>query len=392
MSIPSLPLNRALDRLARAEISVRGASYHTFHVCGITAFVLAAALGATLAPSRGLSPWIVLALALASAFTALALAMLTKIVTGEERLVYYHHQIAIAAAATLFLRILNLPVLPYLDITILGVGVFLVGGRVGCFMVGCCHGKPHRLGVRYRHEHADAGFSRDLVAVRLFPIQLLEALCALAIVIAGSILLLRGAPPGAIVALYAVTYGLARFLLELGRGDAARPYLGGFSEAQWISLFLLAFIAWAGYAGLLPLRSWHLAAAASLALTMIAVAAARRLRRTPRHRLLHARHIEEIAAAVARASGPEIQIARTSLGIKLSASRSQGADGLACHYALSREGSPMTKETAEILAALLDALTGSRGSMELIEGGPGVFHVLRRAPQALPTPASTLPS
>lgn len=371
-------LNRALDRLARTEIRFRGASYHAFHVCGVTGFALAAALGAALARARGLSSALVLVLALASALAALALAMLTKIVTGEERLVYYHHQIAVVAAAALLLKILGLPILPHLDIAILGVGLFLVAGRIGCSMVGCCHGRPHRLGVRYRHEHAAAGFSAALVGVRLFPIQLLESLLALGIVVAGSILLLRGAPPGTIVSLYAVAYGLGRFALELGRGDAERPYLGGFSEAQWISLVLLAVIAGCERAGVLPKHPAHLVAAASLALAMVALAVVRRLRSSPRHLLLHPRHVEEIAAAVARAAGREIQVTRTSLGITLSASRTEDAAGVVDHYAISGARSPLSAGAARVLADLLDRLGDPAGSTELIEGSRGVFHVLRR--------------
>ena len=42
---------------------------------------------------------------------------------------------------------LELPVLPYLDLTCLGLGIFLVCGRQGCLMVGCCHGKPCGWGI-----------------------------------------------------------------------------------------------------------------------------------------------------------------------------------------------------------------------------------------------------
>ena len=49
----------------------------------------------------------------------------TKIIIGEERLIYYHHEIAIVLAVTMVLWLLDQPILPYLDITILRIGTFL---------------------------------------------------------------------------------------------------------------------------------------------------------------------------------------------------------------------------------------------------------------------------
>ena len=70
--------------------------------------------------------------------------------TGEERIIYYRHEIAVMVVAALLLWLLRQPLLPYLDVTILGIGMFLTCGRMGCFMVGCCHGRPHDWGVCYR--------------------------------------------------------------------------------------------------------------------------------------------------------------------------------------------------------------------------------------------------
>src|SRR6266566_1439622 len=41
-----------------------------------------------------------------------------------------------------------------------------------------------------------------------------------------------------ILTFYIIVYGCGRFCLEFFRGDATRPYLYGFSEAQWTSLLL----------------------------------------------------------------------------------------------------------------------------------------------------------
>src|SRR5262249_2645134 len=145
------------------------------------AWVLALALVAR----RGLPLWPMAVVALAAMATFLALAAVTKVVTGEGRLVYYHPEVAGLAPAGLRLRLLERLVLAYLDAPILGVGAFLACGRIGCLLVGCCHGRPARFGVRYRAEHAAAGFTPYYVGVRLFPVQAVESLWVFLLVAVG---------------------------------------------------------------------------------------------------------------------------------------------------------------------------------------------------------------
>jgi Prolipoprotein diacylglyceryl transferase len=161
-------INGRLDRLARPEVRLLGRVRPAFLVCGYTGLAAAVALALTLVGLRGLSPWVFGGIILTSMATFLALAMATKIVTGREMLIYYHHEVAVMAVAAGYLWLLCRPMLPYLDITLLGVGTFLAFGRVGCLMAGCCHGRPHGWGVRYREEHAAAGFTPCFVGVRLF--------------------------------------------------------------------------------------------------------------------------------------------------------------------------------------------------------------------------------
>src|SRR5262249_61119424 len=110
----------------------------------------------------------------AAAPTFLGIIMTTKPITGQERIIYYPHEIAVSLAAAGLLWLTSEPLLPYLDITILGIGAFLACGRIGCLMVGCCHGRPSGWGIRYTPDHAAAGFTDYYVGVVLFPIQLVE--------------------------------------------------------------------------------------------------------------------------------------------------------------------------------------------------------------------------
>jgi hypothetical protein len=155
--------NRHLDKLIRIEVYVLHRSCPAFQVCGYAGLALAVLLTMTLVTYRSLSPVVMAGIVLAAVSTFLGLAMVTKIVTGEERLIYYHHEIAVMVVAAGLLWLLRQPIPPYLDATILGVGLFLARGRVGCLMVGCCHGRSHRWGVCYRAEHAAASFTHNFI-------------------------------------------------------------------------------------------------------------------------------------------------------------------------------------------------------------------------------------
>ena len=366
-----------LDQLVRPEIRLGHHSRSAFQVCGYTGLGLAVVLAMTLVAQRGLSPWVMGALILAAMGTFLSLALATKILSGGENLVYYHHEIAVILVTTGLLWLLRQPVLPYLDITILGVGMFLVCGRIGCLMVGCCHGRPHAWGVCYGPAHAATGFESYLVGVRLFPVQAVESLWTLAITLVGAGLVWTGQPAGAALAWYIVMYDLGRFALEFLRGDAARPYHGVLSEAQWISLLLMLVVVAAEWRGVLPLHAWHGIVAGGLILTMVALVRRQRAGGTVNDQLLRASHIQEVAEAIVPSPDePAIHVRRTSLGIHISVGQINTGAEAVVHYALSSAPQGLNAETAGRLAALIAQLRHSGQPAELIQGGQGVYHLL----------------
>ena len=371
-------------------------SLPAFQVLGCTGVALAIVLAMTLVGHEGLSHWVMAGIIGAAIATFLGLVMSMKILTGEERIVYYHHEIAVMLMAALFLWTIDQPLLPYLDITILGIGTFLTCGRVGCLMVGCCHGRPHRWGIRYREEHAAAGFPSYLVGVRLFPIQAVESLWVLGTVVVGTYFVWSGRQPGSALAWYIVTYDLGRFAFEFARGDADRPYWLGFSQAQWLSLLLTGGVVWVEQAGVVPFSRWHLAVFALLAAAMIAVSLKRRFQATPTFRLLHPRHVHQVADAVKVACGPAarssaepdaaltvVSLASTSLGVQISGSEVEFGAERVRHFTLSSAREPMTESTARSLAGLIRRLVGAVGPEELIAGPQGLFHLLIRVPEVM---------
>ncbi len=232
--------------------------FYAFELCGYFGFVLAVITAIILSLCLSLSPWIISGLALVSWTAFFIQSILSKVITGDHNLVYYRHIIMIIISSVIFLNLLNQPVLIYLDIQILALGIFLIFGRIGCFMVGCCHGKPYHFGICYGKEHAQHGFNPYFTDTRLFPIQLIESLTVLFIVCAGIMLLFSQHLAGEIFIWYLVNYSLARFLFEFLRGDQERLYIWLFSEAQWFSILIMIMIVYSGLVGLLPFFSlWH---------------------------------------------------------------------------------------------------------------------------------------
>lgn len=376
-----------------------------FRLSGLIGFVLASALATALAWRGGLSLWVIAAIAAAGALTFLALALATKIVTGAESLTYYHHQTAILLASMLLLRMLHVPLLPYLDIAALGIGAFLACGRVGCHVSGCCHGLPCRWGVRYGKQNIAAGFPRHLAEVRLIPVQAIESIWVLGVVCIGTLLVVRKDPPGSALSLYLVLYAAGRFFFEFLRGGPDRPYFGPFSEAQWTSFAMLAAVIFAAALGLLPRQPWHGAIATVIALCAIAVMAHPGLRFI--RSIAHPLHIQELAEALelvsdlsaedAYHSSPRtatIHLASTAAGIQVSCGRLMQEKSLLWHYTLSQAGKPMTGRAARFLAALVSPLTRSPYPATVVAGRTGIFHLLlpspggHRPPLRRPRPAA----
>lgn len=360
-----------------------------FPLFGYTGFLLAFVLSALLVRQLGLSQPTLLGITGTVILTFYALMMVTKILANGEVIIYYHHEIAVLATSALFLRLTGQPVLPYLDVLVLGLGLFLACGRVGCLMVGCCHGRPCRWGVQYSDDHARTGFPHYLVGVKLFPIQAVESVLAFSIVIRGLTLLLHQHHTGSVLLFYVIAYGCGRFCLEFFRGDVARPYFCGFSEAQWTSFVLAVAALFAEYAKVVPGSTWHSAAVAAIVGTMIAIRIFRHFDRSRRFDLLHPVHIREVKLILHQlqclqlegptselSSAAMVHVAHTSLGYRISTGSGSVGVNTVEHFSISREGPLLSQQAARTFSRLLARLAPGADLLELIPGNNGVFHVL----------------
>ncbi len=367
--------------------------YPAYLLCGLAGLLLAVIFTVVLTVRLELSPLVMVGITGVAVATFWGLAVVTKAIVGKETLIYYHHEIAVLGSTALFLTLTGQPLWAYLDITLLGIGVFLACGRVGCLMAGCCHGRPFRWGVTYGPAHVRRGFTSYYAHVPLFPVQALEMLWVWAVVAVGGALVLSGHPPGTALAWYVIAYDLGRFSFEFLRGDPVRPYFMGFSEAQWISLLLMGIVAVLELTGILPLVPWHLAVTALVALVFGGLALYRLWAGAGRHRWLSPPHVRRIARAldtVVPSGDPcgtgmsmtpdRIPVARTSLGLQISAGPVPASSGVGLVVTLSSQDEPLTEQLARKLSRVIGRLRRWGPPDQFLQGRPGVFHLLFTSP------------
>jgi prolipoprotein diacylglyceryltransferase len=357
----------------------------SFHFFGVLGYLLGTILGVIIATQIVMKPGIVLLMAAVGAATFFLLVYISKWVAGEEIIVYYHHEISILLFCTLTLYLLKLPVLPYLDITILGIGVFIVLGRVGCYSVGCCHGRPHKHGVKYGQKHVDAGFTWFYKDVPLLPVQLIESAYVLCIVITGVVLLLNNVAPGTVLIVYTVIYGAMRFTLEFFRGDPDRPLWVGLSEAQWTSLGLTAITFGFSQAGWLPVYNWH--TFILIAMLVAALVAMYFFNRNPEQKLFSAPHIRQLAEGInildkvnnnIQTGQPQkINVYTTRAGFSLSCGTRNINSEKQQHYTFSLKNKRIiNRQAAGKMAEIISTLTKHQEKYELVEKQNGIYHIL----------------
>lgn len=361
----------------RLHIHLFGRKISAFHFFGAIGFIAGMSLGLILCGVLELQPRVVLLMTIISATTFFVLAMTAKSITGQENLVYYHHEVGIILCCAFCLYLVKQPLLPYLDITLLGIGTFLAFGRIGCHSVGCCHGRPHHRGIRYGQQHVDAGFTWYYKDVALLPVQLIEACFVFLIVITNIWLLSLSVPPGTVLIVYTVIYGSIRFCLEFVRGDTGRPQWMGLSEAQWTTLFLVALTYGLGSAGLLPAYKWH----AALFFCMLAFSLFIIFHRPRLASLLFSDdHITQIAEGLEildispRERNGVVRVYTTDLGLCMSCGIN---DKDTRHYTLSlNNAGSLHKKMVERLAKIIGSLRYHAGSFDVIDRKNGVYHIL----------------
>jgi prolipoprotein diacylglyceryltransferase len=148
---------------------------------------------------------------------------------GQRRYVLVEHA-AVAGALTLLIAILTRSAAsPAMGAWGAGVAWTLAIGRLGCLFLGCCHGRLAPVGVRYPWLYPWQ-FGPPWNQVCVLPIQAIEA-AWLAVLGAVGLVLTLTIPNWSFPAV-AAGYAVARFEIELWRGDSRR-YIGRLSMNQY---------------------------------------------------------------------------------------------------------------------------------------------------------------
>jgi phosphatidylglycerol---prolipoprotein diacylglyceryl transferase len=228
---------------------------HTYGVLVAAAFLVAVWMSARLARGAGIDPEAVTNLGIYCALAAMAGAKLMMFIVDPESRhdifsmatlqaggVFYGGLIAALAVSWWYMRKTKLPLLPTADVFAPAIALGHGIGRLGCFSAGCCWGTRCDLpwAVTFRDRAAN-----DITGVPLneplHPTQLYESIAEFLIFAILYRQVQRPHGRGAIISLYLMLYGTARFVVEFYRFHEQGNLWGGpLDTSQWISLALIA--------------------------------------------------------------------------------------------------------------------------------------------------------
>lgn len=374
-------INTLFDKSLSPTIAFGPVRWPTWRLAMATGMLFGLLVSGWLAAPAGLAAATAVAAAALGVLACVILGLAQKVWRGYESYTFYHYQMFIFLIVGLALWGTRTPVLPYLDLIALSVATALAVGRLGCHSAGCCHGRPADWGVRYGAEHQGLGFTPHFVGVRLFPIQLAEALGLTFIVASGSGLVLAAAPVGSALAWYVLAYGALRFFVEGARGDTARPQWRDFSAAQWTSLLNTTIVGLAAAGGVLPGGGWLLLVPATLVAIMAAQTIVERWRPAPTHRrLAQPRHLAELVAALQPslpvADIDSVAIRLTTLGVGISSGPMSRETGATHHYTISLPNGRLDLARARWLARQIRLIRHPDQTAKLQPGAQGTYHII----------------
>ena len=255
---------------------------YAFGVMMMLGFVFAMLLARPRAKRSGIDPQNIVDLALVILITGIAGARLFYVIefrdsiTGTEGglinmvkiwrggLVFYGGFIAASLAVLAFCKWKKLSVPVVLDLIAPSLMVGLAFGRIGCFLNGCCYGRPCSMpwAVNFPADSFVHMPPNALpVGVHVHPVQLYSALGALVIYAVLEFLFYRKHRAGAIALMVCVLYAIHRFTVEFFRADTLEPlqetgfldpdriHWQGLSTSQTVSIVIvaIALVAWGLY-------------------------------------------------------------------------------------------------------------------------------------------------
>jgi len=165
-------------------------------------------------------------------------------------LVFYGGLIGASLACILYVRLKKLPLWKVADILAPSIALGYVFGRFGCFLNGCCFGRPCNLpwAVTYprssdiwKSQVAEKWITENDSAIPLHPSQIYDSLLNVGLYLALAWLFRRKKFDGQVFAAYLMGYAVTRSIVETFRGDYTPEHLyGPLTPAHLISIAIFA--------------------------------------------------------------------------------------------------------------------------------------------------------
>lgn len=152
-------------------------------------------------------------------------------------MVFYGGLFGALVGAAWYMKSLNLPHNPYMDVIAFCIPLFHGFARIGCFLGGCCYGVEWQYGVVFRNS-----LEASANGVPRFPVQLLEAGLEFLLFAVILLLFIKNKLSGRLIYLYLLSYSVIRFFDEFLRGDKIRGFVGPLSTSQFISVILFVAV------------------------------------------------------------------------------------------------------------------------------------------------------
>lgn len=169
------------------------------------------------------------------------LASPQKLLTGRGFVFYGSFLLAIPTMLWFF-RKHKLHTYKMLDVMAITTCLVHMFGRIGCFLAGCCYGKPtdSTVGVTF----TNAACYANPLHTPLYPTQLFEALYIFLVMIFLVLIKSKRRFYGQLFLSYLMLYAVGRFILEFFRGDAGRGFVidGYISHSQFIALCIFGVV------------------------------------------------------------------------------------------------------------------------------------------------------
>ncbi len=163
--------------------------------------------------------------------------------------VFYGSFLLAIPAMWWFFETRKLPLYRMLDIMAITTCLVHIFGRLGCFLAGCCYGKPTAAGLSVTFTDP-ASYAKPLNSP-LYPTQLMEASYIFLVMLMLLALKKRRRFYGQTFLSYLMLYAIGRFAIEFFRGDSSRGFImeGYLSHSQFIALcvfvvVVFVYVAW----------------------------------------------------------------------------------------------------------------------------------------------------